>query len=345
MLNKANNQIWLIGLASLLVLSVIISTAIGPVEIKWIDLLGLLNDDIGSENSLNVLIDIRLPRVLSAVVIGAALGLSGALTQALFRNPLADPALLGITSGAGLAIAMLMIVIPLFNQIIDLHNSILQWSYSVAAFLGAVCMCQILLWLSRLMSLVSISSLLLCGLALNALASALIGICIYLANDQQLRTFTFWTLGSLSGVTWGSFWILSVGLGLGIVMVLRLAPQLNALAMGDGVAKHLGVNLPRIRFMSILCVALLCGLCVAVSGVIGFISLIAPQMIRVLIGSDHRMVLPTSMLTGAVLLVIADTLSKNLASPTEMPVGIFTALIGAPYFLYLLSKKSHQEVH
>jgi iron complex transport system permease protein len=275
------------------------------------------------------------------MAIGASLGLCGSLTQALFRNSLADPALLGITSGAALAIAVMMILAPSLNHLIESGEFIQYWLYPVVAFFGSVLMCQILLLLSKVMFLVSISSLLLCGLALNALASAMIGLCIYLANDQQLRSFTFWTLGSLSGVNWASFWILVVGLLVGLGVVIRLAPQLNALAMGDAVAQHIGVNLPRIKVVTILCIALLCGLCVATSGVIGFISLIAPQIVRVLFGADHRIVLPISMLMGALLLVIADTLAKNLAAPTEMPVGIFTALIGAPYFLYLLNKKNH----
>ncbi len=328
-------------LACLFMLAVIVSVFIGPVEISWLDIYSLLNGRIESSRSLDVLMGIRLPRVLSAMAIGASLGLCGALTQALFRNPLADPALLGITSGAALAIAMMMIFAPLLNNLVELGELIQYWLYPVAAFFGSALMCQILLLLSKVMSLVSISSMLLCGLALNALASAVIGLCIYLADDQQLRSFTFWTLGSLSGVNWSSFWILIVGLLVGFGVVIRLAPQLNALAMGDAVAQHIGVNLPRIKVVAILCIALLCGLCVAISGVIGFISLIAPQIVRVLFGADHRIVLPASMLMGALLLIIADTLAKNLAAPTEMPVGIFTALIGAPYFLYLLNKKNH----
>ena len=319
----------------------ITSVLIGPVEISWLDIYALLDGRIESSRSLDVLIDIRLPRVLAAMAIGASLGLCGSLTQALFRNPLADPALLGITSGSALAIAVMMIFAPSLNYLIESGEFIQYWLYPGAAFFGSALMCQILLLLSKVMSLVSISSLLLCGLALNALASAVIGLCIYLANDQQLRGFTFWTLGSLSGVNWTSFWILIVGLLVGLSVVIRLAPQLNALAMGDAVAQHIGVNLPRIKVVTILCIALLCGLCVATSGVIGFISLIAPQIVRVLFGADHRIVLPISMLIGALLLVIADTLAKNLAAPTEMPVGIFTALIGAPYFLYLLNKKNH----
>lgn len=322
-------------------LVVITSVLIGPVEISWLDIYALLDGRIESSRSLDVLIDIRLPRVLAAMAIGASLGLCGSLTQALFRNPLADPALLGITSGAALAIAVMMIFAPSSNYLIESGEFIQYWLYPVVAFFGSALMCQILLLLSKVMSLVSISSLLLCGLALNALASAVIGLCIYLANDQQLRSFTFWTLGSLSGVNWASFWILIVGLLVGLSVVIRVAPQLNALAMGDAVAQHIGVNLPHIKVVTILCIALLCGLCVATCGVIGFISLIAPQIVRVLFGADHRIVLPISMLMGALLLVIADTLAKNLAAPTEMPVGIFTALIGAPYFLYLLNKKNH----
>ena len=343
--NKTNMHLWLIVLVCALVFLTIFSVAIGPVQITWLDILLLLESDPDSFRLLDVLIDIRVPRALSALAIGAALGLSGALTQALFKNPLADPALLGVTSGAALAIAILMIFAPLLNGVIVSFDAIQHWLYPGAAFIGAAFMCQILLLLSRVMSLVSISSLLLCGLALNALASAVIGLCIYYANDQQLRSFTFWTLGSLAGVSWNALWVLVIGLGVGFATTSSLAPKFNALAMGDGVAKNLGVNLQRIKVITIFCIALLCGLSVAMSGAIGFVSLIAPQIVRVIFGADHRVVLPLSMLTGAFLLMIADILAKNLASPTEMPVGIFTALIGAPYFLYLLNKKSHQGLH
>ena len=322
-------------------LAVVASIVIGPVEISWYEIYAVLDGSLDTSRSLDVLIEIRLPRALSALAIGATLGLSGALTQALFRNPLADPALLGITSGAALAIAIVMVFASVFNELIELSEAIQYWLYPIAAFLGAVFMCHILLLLSRVMSLVSISSLLLCGLALNALASAVIGLCIYVANDQQLRSFTFWTLGTLSGASWSYLWILMISLVVGLITALSLASKLNALAMGDHVAQHLGLELSQIKVLTILCVALLCGACVAVSGVIGFISLIAPQIVRVLFGADHRTVVPISMLTGAVLLIVADTLAKNLLSPTEIPVGIFTSLIGAPYFLYLLNKKNH----
>ena len=322
-------------------LAVVASIVIGPVEISWYEIYAVLDGSLDTSRSLDVLIEIRLPRALSALAIGATLGLSGALTQALFRNPLADPALLGITSGAALAIAIVMVFASVFNELIELSEAIQYWLYPIAAFLGAVFMCHILLLLSRVMSLVSISSLLLCGLALNALASAVIGLCIYVANDQQLRSFTFWTLGTLSGASWSYLWILMISLVVGLITALSLASKLNALAMGDHVAQHLGLELSQIKVLTILCVALLCGACVAVSGVIGFISLIAPQIVRVLFGADHRTVVPISMLTGAVLLIVADTLAKNLVSPTEIPVGIFTSLIGAPYFLYLLNKKNH----
>lgn len=322
-------------------LAVVASIVIGPVEISWYEIYAVLDGSLDTSRSLDVLIEIRLPRALSALAIGATLGLSGALTQALFRNPLADPALLGITSGAALAIAIVMVFASVFNELIELSEAIQYWLYPIAAFFGAVFMCHFLLLLSRVMSLVSISSLLLCGLALNALASAVIGLCIYVANDQQLRSFTFWTLGTLSGASWSYLWILMISLVVGLITALSLASKLNALAMGDHVAQHLGLELSQIKVLTILCVALLCGVCVAVSGVIGFISLIAPQIVRVLFGSDHRTVLPISMLTGAVLLIVADTLAKNLVSPTEIPVGIFTSLIGAPYFLYLLNKKNH----
>jgi iron complex transport system permease protein len=194
--------------------------------------------------------------------------------------------------------------------------------------------------LSRQISFSTISNLLLCGIALNALSAALIGLCIYLASDSQLRTFTFWTLGSVASANM-QFVLLMFLVLLGVfILIYPLKGSINALSLGEDVAQHIGINVSRLKIKMVACVALLCGVSVAFCGMIGFISLVAPQIVRLVFGSDQKNVLVFSMLLGGFFLLVADTLARTLAFPAEMPVGIFTSLIGAPYFLYLLKRKS-----
>lgn len=277
--------------------------------------------------------DIRVPRGLLALLVGASLGLAGAITQALFRNPLADPSLLGISSGAALAVALIILIEPAWIPI-DLLG------IPIAAFGGALLSCYLLMGLSKQMSFSSISNLLLCGIALNALSAALIGLCIYLANDAQLRSFTFWTLGSVASANMQFVFLMFLIL-LGVfTLIYPLRGSINALSLGEDVAQHIGINVSGLKLKMVTCVALLCGVSVAFCGMIGFISLVAPQIVRLVFGSDQKNVLIFSMFLGGFFLLIADTLARTLALPAEMPVGIFTSLIGAPYFLYLLKKKS-----
>jgi iron complex transport system permease protein len=277
--------------------------------------------------------DIRIPRALLALAVGASLGLAGAITQALFRNPLADPSLLGVSSGAALAVALVILMDSAWMSIELL-------GIPMAAFGGALLSCYLLMSLSRQISFSTISNLLLCGIALNALSAALIGLCIYLASDSQLRTFTFWTLGSVASANM-QFVLLMFLVLLGVfILIYPLKGSINALSLGEDVAQHIGINVSRLKIKMVACVALLCGVSVAFCGMIGFISLVAPQIVRLVFGSDQKNVLVFSMLLGGFFLLVADTLARTLAFPAEMPVGIFTSLIGAPYFLYLLKRKS-----
>lgn len=276
--------------------------------------------------------DIRLPRALLAILVGASLGFSGAMTQALFRNPLADPALLGISGGAALAVALFIVVSPVWvlSEMIGIP---------LAAFGGALFSCFLLMNLSKQLSFNSIGHLLLCGIALNAFSAALIGLCIYLADDSQLRTFTFWTLGSVASANMFFVAVISFILMSTFIFIYPLSGSINALSLGEDVAQHLGIHVTHLKMKMVISVALLCGVSVAFCGMIGFISLMAPQMVRLVLGADQKSVLIYSTFLGGFLLLIADTLARTLALPAEMPVGIFTSLIGAPYFLYLLKKK------
>jgi iron complex transport system permease protein len=288
-----------------------------------------------------VLWELRLPRALLAACVGAALGLAGALTQGLFRNPLADPGLLGVTSGAVCAVALVLTVFAASAAAVPMAWRV--WVVPASAFVGALAVCFGLERLARWLTPGSVAGLLLTGLALNALAGALVGLCTYLATDDQLRSLTFWTLGSIAGANWAVVAVLSVALAGALWQSRRLAHALNALALGEAAAAHVGVDVARLRTQLIVVVALLCALAVAWCGLIGFIGLMAPHLVRGLAKGDQRRVLPLAMVAGALLLVVADTVARTVAIPAEIPVGIFTALLGAPMFLLMLRGMARQQ--
>ena len=284
--------------------------------------------------SAYVLWQLRLPRLLLALAVGASLGLAGALSQSLFRNPMADPGLLGVTSGAAAAVAL---ALTLFASLqLAVPPELRLWLLPAVGFAGALSVCFGLERLARWLAPGSIAALLLSGLAIQALAFAVVGLCSFLASDEQLRALNFWTLGSLAGANWTMALSSTALLAAMFALARRLAPRLNALALGEAAAAHVGIDVERLRAGAVLAVALLSALAVAWCGSIGFIGLMAPHLARQLVGADARQVLPASVLCGALLLVAADTLARTLAVPSEIPVGIFSALIGAPWFLFLL---------
>ena len=329
----------LMGLGLALALSLLAASRIGAVPISWAEWLALAPHS--RSGAAQVLWEIRLPRALLAAVVGAALGLAGAMTQGLFRNPLADPGLLGVTAGAACSAALVLTVFATAAG--GLPPDWRPWVLPVSAFAGAMAVCFALHRVARWLTPGSIAGLLLTGLALNALAMAVVGLCTYLANDEQLRSLTFWTLGSLAGSSWGVVGVLSLALGAGLLASTRLAPSLNALALGESVAGHVGVDVERLRTRLIVVVALLSGLAVAWCGLIGFIGLMAPHLARALVGADHRAVLPTAAVMGALLLLWADTVARAVVVPAELPVGILTALLGGPAFLVLLHRTAARQ--
>jgi iron complex transport system permease protein len=329
-------------LTSLLALTFVGAVQAGAVPVSGADWWSLLAcaDGQPQTGGAYVLWNIRLPRALLAVLVGAALGLSGALSQGLFRNPLADPGLLGVTSGAACAAALCIVMLSMLH--VAVPPAWRLWTLPAAAFCGALLVCYTLHLVAHWISPGSIAGLLLTGVALNALMLAVMGLCTYLATDEQLRTIAFWTLGSLAGGGWLQVTVLTVALLLAAWPVQRLTRRLNALALGEAAAQHVGVDVVRLRATIIVLVALLTGLSVAWCGVIGFIGLMAPHIVRLWLGADQRRVLPLSMFSGALLLLLADTAARTVAIPAEIPVGIFTALLGAPFFLLLLSQSRNR---
>jgi iron complex transport system permease protein len=287
-----------------------------------------------------VLSSVRLPRVLLGLLIGAALAVAGAVIQGLFRNPLADPGLIGIAGGAAVAVASVIVLgATLFAGLTAVLG---PWTLPVAGFVGGAIATALTYFLSQREGRTSLTTMLLAGIAVNAIAGALIGVFSYLATDEQLRNITFWTFGSLGGATWEMLAAISIPIALTIFWMWRLAPLLTALMFGEREAGHLGISVQTMKRSVILGAALLTGFSVAVSGVIGFVALVAPHIARLLLGPDLRLVVPASALFGATLLMLADLFARTAVAPAALPVGVVTAIIGAPLFLLLLAKQRGQ---
>ena len=278
---------------------------------------------------------IRLPRVLLALVVGGSLSLAGCVMQGLFRNPLADPGLLGISSGAALAVA-LWVVLPL-----TLPPLIMLYAPMLAAFFGALAATVVIFLLSRQRDS-SLSRLLLVGIAINALCGAAVGVLSWVSNDAQLRQLSLWGMGSLGQAQWSTLLTVASLMVPTVFVIWRLAAALNLLQLGEEEAHYLGVDVHSVQRLLLVCSALLVAAAVAVSGVIGFIGLVVPHLIRMWLGADHRAVIPGSVLAGALLLLIADTFARTLVAPAEMPVGLLTSILGAPWFLWLIFRRGGQ---
>ena len=272
---------------------------------------------------LTVLWDIRLPRIVFAALIGAGLSIAGAVMQALFRNPLAEPGLMGVSAGASLGAVGAIVFI-----------SMSPWMIYPFAFAGALGAMFLAYQVGRRYP--GTAGLLLAGIAINALAAALLGGLSYLATDAQLRNLSFWTMGSLAVSSWSILAILVPWILLLSVYLMRQWKVLNALLLGDGVIVQLGYSMRTIRWRLLLCIALLVGPLVALSGGIAFVGLVVPHCVRLLIGAHHRQLLPISMLLGALVLVVLDVLARTVSAPIELPIGLLTGLIGSLFFIYLL---------
>ncbi|AVY99264.1 FecCD family ABC transporter permease [Lelliottia nimipressuralis] len=318
------------GLALTLALMTLLATGFGalrlPVTLLW----------NGSDDALRqIWFTIRLPRVLLALVIGGSLALAGCVMQGLFRNPLADPGLLGISSGAACAVA-LWVVLP-----VTLPALLMLYAPMLAAFLGALAATLVIFLLSQQRDS-SLSRLLLVGIAINALCGAAVGVLSWVSNDAQLRQLSLWGMGSLGSAQWSTLLAVTSLMIPTVLIIWRLAGALNLLQLGDEEAHYLGVDVRVVQRILLLCSALLVASAVAVSGVIGFIGLVVPHLMRMWLGSDHRAVIPGSVLAGAFLLLIADTLARTAVAPAEMPVGLLTSLLGAPWFLWLIFRRGGQ---
>jgi len=300
-------------------------------------LFGTDGDTVLSARDVVIIQDIRMPRVALGCLIGAALAVSGAVMQGLFRNPLADPGLVGVSSGAGLgAVAMIVLGTTALAPVTTMLGI---YALPAAAFVGGLVVTLLLYRVSTRRGQTSVATMLLAGIALAALAGALTGILVFMADDRQLRDLTFWNLGSLAGATWVKVAAIAPVIFAALATAPFLAKGLNALALGEATANHLGIPVQRFKHVATGSVAAATGVSVAASGGIGFVGIVVPHLLRLVIGPDNRYLLPASALLGGILLILADSVSRTIVAPAELPIGIVTAVAGAPFFLWILLRK------
>lgn len=333
MVRKAPLALWSIGLGLVLLASVTVAVTIGPADIRfdevWASILSHLGIGVNPLPPLRdgIVWELRLPRILTAAAVGAGLAISGAVMQAITRNPLADPYLLGLSSGASLgAVSVLLLGLAVLLPL--------------AAFLGSMLALGLTLLLASSLGRITPTRTVLAGLAVSAFAAAITSLVIFWAvTGDSYREILGWLLGSLAGARWPAVAIAFGALAVAGIPILLTGRLLDAFAFGDVAAASLGVNVSATRWGLLGASALLTGAMVSVSGSIGFVGLVLPHAVRLLVGSGHRALLPLSALAGGIFLVWADTLARTVFEPRELPVGIVTAIIGAPVFAVLLARR------
>lgn len=335
---------WLLpGLVLALLAIMIAAAALGPVGLSPTRIaaaLGLAAGDADPamlDRDRLVLWSIRLPRIATAALVGSLLAAGGAVMQGLFRNPLADPALVGVASGGALAAAA---VIVTGDRLLGGQNGELPAGFlPLAAFGGALGATSILYRIATRRGRTSMAVFLLAGLAVAALANAGLGLLVLLADDRQLRDVTFWLLGSLNGATWWKAAMLAPFPVALLISLPFLARGLDWLALGEAEAFHMGIDTERLKRLCIVLVSAMVGAAVSLAGIIAFLGIIVPHLLRLAVGPGHRLLLPASACLGAGLLLAADTCARTLAAPAEIPIGILTSLVGAPFFLAILLRQ------
>lgn len=340
--DQKNKIIFSLGFLSLIIIS-LISTTIGPVKISILQIVDILFDSVNINTNLSsseisqafktVVIDIRLPRILMGIIVGIALGISGAILQGLFRNPLIDPGFIGVSSGAAIG-AMFVIM---FSQLIAIENNFyIQFLLPVFAMSGGLVTTILVYKMSQMSGKTNIMAMLLSGIAVNAFSGSIIGFLVYRASDMELRSFTFWTLGSLDNSNWLIVSIAFILILIPIIISTRLRKKLDVFMLGDAEAGYLGLNIEKLKKKIILIAALMVGTTVAFCGMIGFIGLVTPHLVRLIMGPSHKTLIFGSAILGAIILILADFISRIIIAPAQLPIGIITSALGAPFFLWLI---------
>ena len=328
-------------LTAALIVATLVSAALGQMQIPIVEVLGSLCRKAGAScgaaashvNADAALWEVRFPRIALAVFVGAALAAAGAIMQGVFGNPLADPGIVGVSSGAAIG-ASLMIMTGLAAGS--------AFAIPIGAFVTGVLTALLIYSISRSRGRTEVITLILVGVAVNAFGGAALALMTFTATTNQREQIVFWQMGSLSGALWESVFTVIPLLIIGLVFAFLVAGKLDLLSLGDDAARHLGLNIERLRIGSILIVSILTATAVAFAGIIGFVGLVVPHVIRMIMGPGHRVLVPASALGGALLLVVADTFARTAVPYAELPLGMLTAIIGGPFFFYLIkvSRKS-----
>jgi iron complex transport system permease protein len=339
-------------LASVLPVVCIVALGTGPIAITPHEVLAALGSwssagadgaqSINAQSINNVVIlSIRLPRVLLGVLVGASISVAGAALQGLFRNPLAEPGLIGVSGGAALAAAA---AIVLGAELAWLLGPFERAAVPVAAFAGGFLVTLLVYRLGTHAGRTNVTVMLLAGVAVQALTVSGIGFLQYLADDNELRDLTFWMLGSLGGASWRELGMIAPWM-IGVLALIPMASgALNAMLLGEAEARHLGYEVQTIKRLLIVACSIAVGSAVFAAGIIAFVGLVVPHLVRLMTGPDHRLVLPGSMLLGATLIVAADAVARTAASPAELPIGVLFAALGVPFFLWLLYRGRNRGV-
>ena len=338
-----------LGMIVVLFILIILSAGTGAVYLPFVEIVDIIKNKMGLavDGPINAVhqglfFQIRLPRTFLCVVVGAALSVSGALMQSLFRNPIVEPGLIGTSAGSALGAALVIVFgrASLLNSVSFLGELLMP----AAAFLGGLVATMLVYYFSASLNRVNVSIMILAGIAINAIAGGATGFMAYIARDPQARSITFWNLGTLSGANWQAVIIVTVSTVVGFLLALRFAKPLNALQLGDAEAAYLGINTERMKISVILINTLLVSVATSMVGIIAFIGLIIPHLLRLLRGSDNRFLIIGAALLGAIVMILTDMICRIIIAPAEMPIGIITAFVGAPVFLWLLYRfKNNQQ--
>lgn len=347
-MRKLSFRVYYIILATILIVSLIVSARVGAVNLSYEKIFAFIGKAFGfnvhtsfTHIEEQVFLQIRLPRVILCAFVGATLSVSGALMQALFRNPIVEPGLVGTSSGAAFGAAFVFVM---GKSIAGPYADILgPYLLPLFAFLGGFLSTIIVYKLSNVFGKTNVSTMILAGIAMNALANGGTGFFSYIARDPQARSITFWNLGTLSGADWNGVILVGISTLAGILLCLRYSKGLNALLLGEEEAGYLGVNTERLKRNVILLNTFMVAMATSLVGVIAFLGLIVPHILRMLKSSDNRFLIIGSALLGAILLNLADMVARILVAPSEFPIGIITAFVGAPVFLYMLISNSRKQ--
>jgi len=327
--------------ALLLVILAIVALYIGVYDFNGASPFTVLGQFIKDDPNLAlsdkyVIWDVRSSRIIMAILVGSMLAVSGTTLQGLFKNPLATGEAIGLTSGATLLAAIAIVLGGHFKQYLP---EMVQFSLvGISAFVGALLAMMLVYRISTSAGKTNVVMMLLSGVAITSIGFSITGFLIYISKDEQLRDLTFWNMGSLAGATWAKNIVLAVVLIIAYIILLPKGKALNAMMLGEKDAQHLGINVERLKKQIVIITSLMVGTCVAFSGTIGFVGLIVPYILRLLFKSNYVFILPLSAVLGSILLLIADTFSRSIVAPSELPIGILTSLIGGPIFIAILIK-------